>query len=831
MTMLILAEKPTAAKTMAESYNYKSKDGYFEIEKCSTFPDGAIITFAVGHLTRLLNFEELDDKYKTWRLEDLPCIPESFKYGIISGREKNLNTIKKLANDPRITELCIATDAGREGELIGVNIFKLVGVYGKKPIKRLWVSSMTANAFRKGFENLKDGSETVNYYHEAYARSICDYLVGLNLTRAATIHLQNAGFTSEGVFSVGRVQSSVLKIIVDREREIETFVSKPYWTLVATFDVNGETYKGKWFRDKGGQKIEQFEDKNQAMELKNFCLNKPVKVKEVIKERKEIQPPKLNSLSTLQTTAGKKFKYSPSRTLEIAQKLYTSGFISYPRSDSNAITKEEANQFPNIFNKLKKINQYAGLLPAPIKSENLSSRYIDPSRVSDHYALIPTEQVPAMDKLSQDEMNIYDIIVRSVIAAHYENAVFDHTSIISEVDGKETFSTKGKILVNEGWRKVIYPNGNDEDKEENSENDEETILPDLSKDDQGLTKKADLKEGKTKPKPRITSSGLINVMKYPAKFLNEGDLKEEDLEDELASLAIGTEATRAGIIDTLEKRNYIEIKKNKVYATEKGKLLIDALGSKTILCSPILTAKWESVLAKIGKGQVNANSFIEKGKELTISLLKNLEESSKSWDFSDRMKSISDSKTIGKCPKCGGNVVDKGKFFSCESYKTNGCNFGIPYTIAKKKISQTQVKKLLDKGRTDEIKGFVAGNGNKFDTFLFWNNENQKIDWGFNLNKKKQLPVKEVGVKCPFCNSELLDREKFIGCSGFKDGCKFTISKVYLQKELTEQNISDILEKGQTDLITGFKGKYGQMDGHLYIDKNERRVKLKINKK
>lgn len=824
---MVLAEKPDAAKKMASAFSYKAKDGYYEVQKCSTFPDGAYITFAIGHLVELLMPEDYDPKYKKWRLEDLPIIPEQFKYKVISGKTKQFNVIKKLANDPKVTELVIATDAGREGELIGVSILKLVGVYGKKPVKRLWVSSMTKEAFRKGFNNLRDGSETVNYYHEAYARSICDYLVGINLSRASTIHLENAGLRQQGVYSVGRVQTPVLKIIVDREREIENFVSKPFWTIQAEFDVKENRYTGKWFREENGEKIDQFMEQDKAEYVVNFCKNKPAEILEVEKERKSVKPPKLHSLSTLQTLAGKKFKYSPSQTLDIAQKLYTDGFISYPRSDSNAITKQEAMQFPNIFAKLSKFSQYASFLPTPIKSEDLSSRYVDPSRVSDHYALIPTEQVPDISKLSKDEFNIYDILVRSVIAAHYEDAVFDHTSIVTEVDHKEKFSTKGKVLVKEGWRKVIYPSGKEDDKEEDSKNEEDdnSLLPDVKKGEQGTTKKIELKEGKTSPKPRLTTSGLINVMKYPAKFMDSGDLTEEDLENEMSNLAIGTEATRAGIIETLINRKFIDVKRNKVYATEKAKILIDALGSKTILCSPVLTAKWESVLAQIGKGKVKSSVFIEKGKTLTNSLLSNLQERAKTWDFSKQAESINQKKSLGKCPLCGSDVVDKGKFYGCEGYNTNGCKFGINHTIAKKKISEAQIKKLLKNGKTDEIKGFTSKKGKKFNTYLYWNEEQKKLDWGFNQNRTEPI---NIGQKCPFCSSELVDRGDFIGCSGFKEGCRFTISKESFGRTLKDSEIRDILEKGKTELITGFVGKYGTFDGWLFIDEKEQKVRVKV---
>lgn len=621
----------------------------------------------------------------------------------------------------------------------------------------------------------------------------------------------------------------MLKIIVDREREIENFVAKPFWTIQAEFDVNGSRYIGKWYREENGKRIDQFTEKEIAEEIVNFCTNKQAEILEVNKERKTVKPPKLHSLSTLQTLAGRKFKYSPSKTLDIAQKLYTSGYISYPRSDSNAITKQEAKQFPRIFEKLSKISEYASLLPAPIKSEDLSSRYVDPSKVSDHYALIPTEQVPDISKLSKDELNIYDIIVRSVIAAHYDDAVFDHTSIVTEVDNREKFSTKGKVLVKEGWRKVIYPSGKEDDKEEDKKNEDEedALLPNVNKGEKGKTTKVELKEGQTTPKPRLTTSGLINVMKYPAKFMDSGDLTDEDLENEISNLAIGTEATRAGIIETLIDRKFIEVKRNKVYATEKGKILIDALGSKTVLCSPILTAKWESVLARIGKGEVKSDLFIEKGKQLTVSLLDDLQKRAKTWDFSQQVESINQKESLGKCPLCGSDVVDRGKFYGCEGYKTNGCKFGLNHTILKKKISAAQMKKLLKDGKTDVIKGFTAKSGKKYDTYLYWNEEQKKVDWGFNENRTE---TKSLGHNCPFCNSELLDRGTFIGCSGFKQGCRFTVPKESFGRKLKDSEIRDIIEKGKTELISGFIGKYGEFDGWLIVDEKEQKVKVKVNR-
>lgn len=823
----ILAEKPDMAAKIAATFNYKKRNGYYEIEKCKNFPGGAYVVFAIGHLVQLSSPGLIKEEWGIWSLNHLPIIPEVFKYNIIKGKGDAFNTIKKIANDPSVSELILACDAGREGELIGISIFKLVGVYGKKPLKRLWVSSTTKEALQKGFNNLLDGSKTLQYYYEAYSRSVCDYMVGINLTRAMTLLLQNAGIQSNTPFSVGRVQTAVLKIIVDREREIENFVSKPFWTVQAVFNVNNKEYEGKWYRIDKDNKITNFEDKKQAEEILKSCLNQQAIVKDVVKERKVIQPPKLHSLSSLQTLAGKKFKYSPSETLEIAQKLYVKSYISYPRSESDAITKEEAKQFPDIFRKLKEIEMYSPLLPTPIQSENLTSRYIDPKRVSDHYAIIPTEQIPDISKLTQEELNIYDIIVRSVIAAHYDNAVFDHTSITTVVNS-ETFSTTGKVLVSEGWRKVIYPNGREDDKEEvNEDSDEKGMLPQLSKDEKGIAKIVNLKEGKTTPKPRLSSANLINVMKYPEKFMSAGQLLEEELEGEIASVGIGTEATRAGIIDTLIARDYIEVKKNKVYATKKGRILIAALGNKTILTSPIMTAKWENVLEKIGKNQFDYRNFIEQGKKLTTDSLNKIIEHSKGWNFDSSLE------VLGTCPECNSKVVDNGRLYACEkNISQEQCNFHIGHTILKKKISASQIKKLLKNGETDIIKGFTsASKGNKFDAKLVWDKTQKKTVFSFGNENKPKSETKPLGLKCPFCSSELLDRGTFIGCTGFVEKkCKFTIFKKVFEKELSDNDIKDLLQNGETQVLEGFKGKYGPMKGKLLLCHEDKKVKFHVHK-
>jgi DNA topoisomerase-3 len=600
----------------------------------------------------------------------------------------------------------MAGDAEREGEAI-IRIILLVSNCNK-PLKRLWISSLTPKAVMKGFENLLEEHETRNVYYEALSRSCADWLVGMNASRAYTLLLQQKGISD--VFSTGRVQTPTLALIVKRELEIENFQSKPFWEVLATFNMEGKKYKGKWHKDEESR----LDDPEIAKKIVQFCKGKEARIDTIEKERKEFQPPFLFNLSSLQATANSMYKLSPQKTLEIAQKLYVKGIISYPRSDSSFVTREEASMFPETLDKLSKFEQYKEYFPLPFSSVMNNKRVVNEKKVTDHYAIIPTEQVTDPSKMSSEEEKIYSLIVKRLIAAHYEKAIFDYTTIHTLVEERATFLSKGKEQVQAGWRTVIYGHKKEKETEE-----DEQDLPSLEDGEKGKVHDVKVKEGKTQPPKRYTEGQLITVMKTAGKHLEDGELTKVLNKTE----GLGTEATRAGIIGVLKDRKYIDVKRNQVFATNKGKLLIQSIGP-SILASPEMTAKWEQRLHEIGDGKASPEDFMEQAKKLSIKLIEDAKKQSEEWSFEGidisefkyapkgkrRGRGTAGAGTkIGSCRKCDGDVVDKGSFYGCSNYSSTKCNFTISKKILGKSISAANAKKLLTAGKTDEIKGFKKG--------------------------------------------------------------------------------------------------------------------------
>jgi DNA topoisomerase III len=712
---VIIAEKPDQGAALAKPFPHKKGQGFIEVLPNQLFPQGAYITWAIGHLLQLQSPEKYNSQWKKWSIDSLPMIPEKFKYEVSRSKFKQFNAVKSLLKKPTVSEIIHAGDAGREGELIVRNIINMSGV--KKPMKRLWISSLTPKAITEGFSKLLDENETRSVFYEAYSRACADWIIGMNASRIYSILLKQKGMSD--VFSAGRVQTPTLALIVKREKEIESFVSEPFWEVTADFEMEGKVYQGKWEKDKQSR----LKDKETAMKIADFCKGKSAEVKDISTERKEYQPPMLFNLSSLQATANKLYKFSPQKTLDTLQKLYQKGIVSYPRSDSSYVTKGEAETFPEILSKLSSLPAYQELFPLPVKSLMNNKRYVNEQKVTDHYAIIPTEQVKNPDKLQADEQKIYDLVVRRLIAAHYEKAIFDYTTLVTLVDGRAEFMSKGKIQIQEGWRKVIFLN----------DKDDEQLLPQVQTGEKGKVKNVKVKEGKTQPPKRYTEGQLITLMKTAGKHL-----EDEELEKVLSHTeGLGTEATRAGIIAGLKDRKYIEVKRNTVYATDKGKVLIEAIGEK-ILASPEMTAKWEQRLREIGQGKASAPQFMEQVKKLSGKIIEDAIETSKNWTFEgidietiQRTRSrASLGKSVGSCPFCKANVIDKGEFYGCSAYNKTKCSFTLSKMILKKKISQTNAKKLMNDGKTDVIKGFKKGD-RTFDAALKWNTENKKIEFEF----------------------------------------------------------------------------------------------------
>jgi DNA topoisomerase-3 len=712
---LIIAEKPDQARTLASVFKNKKAQGYIEILPNEIFPDGAFMTWAIGHLCELVPPEKYNPAWKKWSLATLPMIPSQFQYQVSKDKAKQFSVIKKFINDPRITEIIHAGDAGREGELIIRNILRLTKA--KQPMKRLWISSLTPKAIKEGFRNLRDETETKNLYFEAYTRACSDWIVGMNASRLYSILLKEKGFPD--VFSVGRVQTPTLALIVKRELEIEQFVSEPFWEVFGEFFINGKKYKGKWETD-GDSRIKTAD---MAAKIAQFCNGKPAEINDVKREKKEYQPPMLYNLSALQAEANRLYKFPPKKTLDILQALYQKGIVSYPRSDSRYVTPGEADMFPDILHKISRIEKYAEFFPLPISSIRNNKRYVNEKKVTDHYAIIPTEQVKDPEKLSADEQKIYDLIIKSLLAAHYEKSVYEYTTVTTLVDGRATFLSKGKVQLAEGWRKVIPAN----------EKDGEPELPLLEKGETGIVKKVNVKESKTQPPKRYTEGQLITLMKTAGKHVEDKEL--EKVLDETEGL--GTEATRAGIITMLKSRKYIEIKKNLVYATAKAKILIHAIG-KELLASPEMTAKWEQRLKEIAEGKANAKQFIDMTNKMITHLVTETTKQAVEWSFDrevtenfvPREFKKSTPRKLGNCKFCDGNVIDKGSFYGCSNYQKTGCTFTISKRILGKTITQAQVKKLLTDGITDEIQGFKSKD-KEFNAKLAWDEQEKKIKFMF----------------------------------------------------------------------------------------------------
>lgn len=712
---LIIAEKPDQARTLASVFKNKKAQGYIEILPNEIFPDGAFMTWAIGHLCELVPPEKYNPEWKKWSLATLPMIPSQFQYQVSKDKAKQFSVIKKFINDPRITEIIHAGDAGREGELIIRNILLLTK--SKQPMKRLWISSLTPKAIKEGFRNLRDETETKNLYFEAYTRACSDWIVGMNASRLYSILLKEKGFSD--VFSVGRVQTPTLALIVKRELEIEQFVSEPFWEVIGEFFINGKKYKGKWEVD-GDSRIKKAD---MAAKIAQFCNGKPAEITDVKREKKEYHPPMLYNLSALQAETNRLYKFPPKKTLDILQGLYQKGIVSYPRSDSRYVTPGEADMFPDILHKISRIEKYAEFFPLPISSIRNNKRYVNEKKVTDHYAIIPTEQVKDPEKLSADEQKIYDLIIKSLLAAHYEKSVYEYTTVTTLVGGRATFLSKGKVQLAEGWRKVIPAN----------EKDGEPELPLLEKGETGIVKKVNVNESKTQPPKRYTEGQLITLMKTAGKHIEDKEL--EKVLDETEGL--GTEATRAGIITMLKSRKYIEIKKNLVYATAKAKILIHAIG-KELLASPEMTAKWEQRLKEIAGGKANAKQFIDMTNKMITHLVTETTKQAVEWSFDrevtenfvPRQFKKSAPRKLGNCKFCDGNVIDKGTFYGCSNYQKTGCSFTISKKILGKTITQAQLKKLLTDGVTDQIQGFKSKD-KEFNAKLAWDEQEKKIKFVF----------------------------------------------------------------------------------------------------
>jgi DNA topoisomerase-3 len=631
---LVLAEKPSVARDIANVLKCAKKgNGFLEGDKY-------IVTWALGHLVTLADPESYDVKYKTWKLEDLPMLPERLKLTVIKQTGKQFNTVKSLLTRGDVAEIIIATDAGREGELVARWIIEKAKV--NKPVKRLWISSVTDKAIKEGFQNLKPGKAYENLYHAAVARSEADWYIGLNATRALTTK-----FNAQ--LNCGRVQTPTIAMIAAREDEIKNFKPQTYYGI----EAQTESIKLTWQDVNGNSR--SF-NKEKIDSIVNSFGKQDAKVISIDRKPKKSFAPGLYDLTELQRDANKLFGFSAKETLNIMQKLYEQyKVLTYPRTDSRYISNDIVSTLPERL-KACSVGEYRSIankiLTKPIKT---NKSFVDDSKLSDHHAIIPTEGFVNLSSFNDKERKIYDLVIKRFLAVLSPAHEYEQLTVQATI-GNEKFIAKGKTVITAGWKEVY---SNKYDDEESTDDVKEQLLPHIEKGDLLKTKLIAQTSGQTKPPARFTEATLLSAMENPTKYLETGDKK---LADTLKSTGgLGTVATRADIIEKLFNSFMIEKRGGKeIYITSKGRQLLNLVPKE--LRSPATTAQWEQKLELIAKGKLKKDVFINEMKEHTREIVAEIKSSDKKYKH--------DNISTKSCPDCGKPMLEvngkKGKMLVCQ---------------------------------------------------------------------------------------------------------------------------------------------------------------------
>ncbi|MGN1422823.1 MAG: DNA topoisomerase 3 [Oscillospiraceae bacterium] len=674
---LVIAEKPSVGNSIAKVIGANRRaEGFTE-------GNGYIVSWCFGHLVALAGPEEYGERYrsKPWRFEDLPIIPDEFKWTVLESTAEQFERLKALMERPDVDEVICATDAGREGECV----FRYVYNEAKctKPIKRLWISSMTDEAIRDGFRDLRDGSEYDALYRSGLARSKADWIVGMNATRLFTCKYHN-------LLSVGRVQTPTLAMLVEREKKIEQFNSSKYFTVVINC--------GKFTAESG--KIEGELNANRTAE---HC-GENAKVLTVTTEQKNANPPKLYDLTTLQRDANKLFGYTAQQTLDCAQKLYETKLLTYPRTDSCYITDDMEQTAAEA------VRLTAAAFPFGKEFEEQHcepdiKRLINNDKVSDHHALLPTKEIARynFNNLTEECRNVLYLVAARLLCA--VSPKHSYEAVTAELDcGGEKFTARGKTVTAGGWKDLNAAaksrlKGIDTSADEDDE--EEALggkLPKLAEGDIIPVKSAKPVEHKTTPPKRYTEDMLLSAMEHAG---NDDYNEDDDVEKK----GLGTPATRAAIIETLVKRQYVERKGKQLIPTDKGVRVIDVVPEN--VKSAKMTAEWETVLQQIARGQASDEKFLSDITEFTRQLVRDNSTAEKRESNPFRFSRLP---LVGKCPKCGKNVYEMQKSYSCEDSR-GSCGFFFMKEMWGKEVSPTQAKRIIEKGSSITLKGFVTKRG------------------------------------------------------------------------------------------------------------------------
>ena len=688
---LVIAEKPSVGRDLTKVLPgpFKKAEGFLE-------SDDYVVTWAVGHLVQLAEPEEYGAQFKKWRMADLPILPDRFKLVVRDERSrKQVNVIKRLLGRDDVERVVNACDAGREGELIFAYLYEVAG--GKQPVERLWLSSMTAQAIRAAFASLKPADEFQRLEQAARSRSEADWIVGMNATRAATIRLRTA---FDGAVSLGRVQTPTLAILARREEEIRAFVPEPYWVVDARFAAAGErVYEGR-FHQGAQPRVKTAEEAEAVVEA---CRGRTGTVTALDTSTRRERAPMLYDLTSLQRDANTRFGFSARRTLAAAQRLYEEHkALTYPRTNSRFLTGDMVPDLKPTAEAVGTRPEYAraaayvtGLDVLPL------GRVVNDAKVTDHHAIIPTNSPHPVDRMSDDDRRVYDLVARRFLAVFHPEAVFENTKVETTVEG-HVFRTRGKVLVVAGWR-AVYGEGLEAAAEKSGEDDEgrEQELPKLERGEAAEVRDVASEAKETKPPRRYTDASLLGAMETAGRLVDEDELREA-----MKDSGIGTPATRASIIERLIQVGYIERDGRSLVCTEKGLNVIRFLGEHAIT-SPAMTGDWEKRLAEIENGRESREAFMRDIARFAGETVGVLDETLKGVKV--------ERATLGPCRVCGREIRENRKGFSCWSREDPGCGFVIWKAKAGKTLSPGIARELIERGFTaKQVTGFKGRSGRSF---------------------------------------------------------------------------------------------------------------------
>ena len=717
---LLVAEKPSVGQDLARVLpgSFKKGEGFLE------GPDH-VVTWAVGHLVQLAEPEAYDAKFKSWRMGDLPIVPERFKLVVRDERSrKQMSVVTKQLGREDIDEVVNACDAGREGELIFAYLFEKAK--GKKPVKRLWLNSMTNAAMKKALESLRPAEEFERLEEAARSRSEADWIVGMNATRAATIRLRSS---FDGAVSLGRVQTPTLAIVARREEEIKAFKPEPYWLVDATFaagPLEGEsaagerTYLGHFQAppgSPGNTKGPRIGTEQEAEAIVAACSGRTGTITKLEKKEQREKAPMLYDLTTLQREANNRYGFSAKRTLAAAQRLYEEHkALTYPRTNSRYLTTDMVDE-------IKPIAELVGARPEYRKGAEYVTgldvlplgRVVNDEKVTDHHAIIPTRSEHNLEKMGSDDRRVYDMAVRRFLAVFHPEAVFENTKVettvaAAEGDATYLFRTRGKLLLVPGWRGVydeISADAKADAAEARGEEDEaaEQTLPRLLQDEEVQTREISSARKETKPPRRYSDASLLGAMETAGKLVDDDELREA-----MKDSGIGTPATRAAIIERLITVGYLERDGRALVATEKGLNVIRLLNEHA-LTSPGLTGSWEQRLGKIERGEDSRKQFMSDIAGFAEQTVKELDETLKDVRI-PRAR-------LGPCPVCGHEIVENRKGYSCWARDDPGCGFVIWKAKAGKTLPLAIARELIRTGYTAQaVTGFRGRSGRSFRAHL-----------------------------------------------------------------------------------------------------------------